>query len=151
LQPDLPDFLARLKDLGLAVKLDTNGSQPDVLAALLRRRLVDFVAMDVKAPWDRYHALAGGPCDLAALRRSVALLASAGVPHEFRTTRVDPLLTDDDLGRLRAQVPAGSPHRWQTFRPEHSLAPSLRPAVPAAGGETNAKQHTAMALPSRQV
>ena len=65
LQGDLPQFLHALKQLGLAVKLDTNGSQPDVLQALLADRLVDYVAMDLKAPWARYDRLAGLACDPA--------------------------------------------------------------------------------------
>ena len=131
LHGDLPQFLHRLKRLGLAVKLDTNGSQPDVLQAVIAGRLVDYIAMDVKAPWDQYHRLAGRTCDTILLRRSVRLIASCGLPHEFRTTRVEPLLSAEDCSEIVRQVPAGSVHKWQRFRPEHSLDKSLRPAVAA--------------------
>ena len=131
LQPDLPRFLGRIKALGLDVKLDTNGSHPDVLRRLFAARLVDYVAMDVKAPWDKYAALAGVACDVAAVQASIRLIADSGLPHAFRTTRVDPLLTDRDYTRLAEQVPAGSPHTWQLFRPAYSHDPALR-AVAAA-------------------
>ena len=130
LQPGLADFLRRIRALRLAIKLDTNGSRPDVLAALLAERLVDFIAMDIKAPWEKYPVLAGAPCDVPALQRSVALIAGSGVPHQFRTTRVMPLLTDADCAAIARQVPAGSPHVFQAFQPGHALEPSLRNAIP---------------------
>ena len=90
LQPDLPELLRQIKALGFAVKLDTNGYLPDVLAALIADRLVDYVAMDIKAPLDeRYTAVTGRECDLAALRASMALLRGwdpGGPRYEFRTT-----------------------------------------------------------------
>ena len=126
LQGDLPQFLHRLKSLGLAIKLDTNGSQPDVLQALFSDRLVDYVAMDIKAPWETYDRLAGVACDTILLRRSLRLIAASGLPHEFRTTRVGPLLAAEDCHAITQQIPAGSTHKWQPFRPEHSLDPALR-------------------------
>jgi pyruvate formate lyase activating enzyme len=130
LQADLPRFLHRVKALGYAVKLDTNGSRPEVLRQLLCERLLDFVAMDVKAPWEHYARLAGVPVDTDALRASVGLLAQSGIPHEFRTTVVPPLLTDADLADIANALPAGSPHRCQPFRPTHALAAWLRSDPP---------------------
>jgi len=131
LQGDLPQFLHRLQQLGLAVKLDTNGSQPDVLQGLIADRLVNYFAMDIKAPWDKYDRLAGHACDTILLRRSMRLIAASGLPHEFRTTRVEALLSADDCGEIARQVPSGSAHKWQRFRSEHSLDKALRPtAVP---------------------
>jgi len=135
LQPALPRFLRRIKALGLEVKLDTNGSRPEVLRGLLRERLVDFIAMDVKAPWGKYHRLAGQACDTLLLRRSMRLVAASGLPHEFRTTRVESLLSGDDCDEIVRQVPAGSVHKWQRFRPEHSLDPVLRAAAEPAPAE----------------
>ncbi|HOE60634.1 MAG TPA: anaerobic ribonucleoside-triphosphate reductase activating protein [Kiritimatiellia bacterium] len=130
LQQDLPEFLLRLKTLGLAVKLDTNGSQPEMLRRVLDERLVDFIAMDVKAPWEHYPRLTGTACAQDDLLRSLRLIAGSGLPHQFRTTRVDPLLTDSDYRNVRAQIPDGSPHVWQAFRPEHAFDPALRPPRP---------------------
>ncbi len=132
LQAALPRFLRRVKALKMEVKLDTNGSRPDVLRELLRERLLDFVAMDVKAPWPLYPALTGGACrDVEAVRASLALIAGAGVPHAFRTTRVDPLLSERAYGDIRSQIPPGSPHLWQAFRPDLSLDPALRACAAA--------------------
>lgn len=131
LQLALPRFLRRIKALKMDVKLDTNGSRPEVLRELLRERLLDFVAMDVKAPWHKYPALTGDACcNVAAVRASMALIAKSGVPHAFRTTRVDPLLSEREYGHIRTQIPQGSPHTWQTFRPATSRDPRLREALP---------------------
>lgn len=141
LQPDLPEFLLAVRALGLSVKLDTNGTRPDVLGLLLRERLLDYVAMDMKAPWDLYPRLCGVACDVASVQLSMQRIAVSGLPHEFRTTRVEPLLPPDACRRLEAQIPTGSRHRWQTFRPEHSLDPGLRQAatgIPA--GRTPAEE-----------
>ena len=126
LHAGLPAFLRRLHALGLRIKLDTNGSRPAVLRALFAERLLDYVAMDVKAPWTRYASLTGTPaCDIAALRASVALIAGSGVAHQFRTTRVDPLLSGSDYAAIRLQIPDGSQHVWQAFRPDACLNPAL--------------------------
>lgn len=86
LNGDLPHFIKRVKQLGLLVKLDTNGSRPDVVEQLLDARLLDYAAMDVKAPLDRYDALCGTPVDPSAIRRSIALLIERAPDYEFRTT-----------------------------------------------------------------
>ena len=134
LQPALPRFLRRIKALGLDVKLDTNGSRPEVLRQLLADRLLDYIAMDVKAPWAKYAALTGlGACDVAAVQVSMDLIVASGLPHAFRTTRVDPLLSEQEYGMIRTQIPQGSPHTWQAFRAAYSRDPSLRvPPKPVA-------------------
>lgn len=134
LQSALPHFLQRLKGLGLAVKLDTNGSHPDVLRQLLAAHLLDYVAMDVKAPWPKYGTLTGlEACDVAAVQASMALIVSSGVPHGFRTTRVDPLLSGADYDVISAQIPPGSAHTWQAFRPNVAQNADARFAAVARG------------------
>jgi pyruvate formate lyase activating enzyme len=126
LQPDLAEFCLQAKALGLLVKVDTNGSRPDVLKALFEGRCVDFVAMDVKAPLDRYEALTGVVAGTAEIEASIRLIAASGLSHEFRTTWVRPLLTDADLAALRSALPATSPHRVQPFVRELATDPGLR-------------------------
>lgn len=86
LQRDLTPFIRRVKSLGYAVKLDTNGAYPQRLAALLDEGLLDYVAMDVKNAPEAYDKTAGVSVNLDRIRESVALLLSAGIPYEFRTT-----------------------------------------------------------------
>ena len=128
IQPALPGFLRRVKSLGYKIKLDTNGSRPEVLAALLEQGLLDYIAMDLKAPLEKYALLGGVSVSMRALEESIALLAWSGVTHEFRTTVVPNLLTPQDLKQIESLVPAGSFWRRQAFRPEHALDPALRTA-----------------------
>ncbi len=128
LQADLADFIAQVRALRMPVKLDTNGSRPDVLRTLLERRLVDFVAMDVKAPPDKYPLLAGVKASIGRIQESIALIAASGIEHEFRTTFVQPLLQALDLEEIRTALPAGSVHRVQPFVPELAADPGLQRA-----------------------
>ncbi len=97
LQPDLTAFLRQVKDLGYGVKLDTNGSLPRRLAAVLDTGLVDYVAMDIKSSPAGYPVAVGGEVDMDAIRESVRLLRESGVPHEFRTTAVKGIHTPEDF------------------------------------------------------
>jgi pyruvate formate lyase activating enzyme len=96
LQEDLPRFIGRVKQLGLLVKLDTNGSRPEVLKELFDNHLLDYVAMDVKGPATRYAELAGAHVDVDMIRRSIQLIIDRAPNYEFRTT-VAPTITAEDI------------------------------------------------------
>lgn len=91
LQKELPEFLGKIKALGYAVKLDTNGYRPEVLRSVVEQGLVDYVAMDIKNSPDRYSETAGVPVDLKKIEESICYLVSEKVDHEFRTTVAEPL------------------------------------------------------------
>jgi pyruvate formate lyase activating enzyme len=98
LQPDLPEFLRRVKDLGFETKLDTNGARPDVLRRILAEGLADYVAMDIKSSPAGYARCAGvSDKVLTPVRESAALLEECGIPHEFRTTAVKGLHSPADF------------------------------------------------------
>ena len=130
IQETLPDFLSDIRALGLAVKLDTNGSRPDMLGAVLDAGLLDYVAMDVKAPLAKYSLLTGGSVDTRKIMESMEHIAQSDVPHEFRTTVVPKLLRKEDIQEIRAMLPEGSCHRCQAFRPVHALDAALRNPEP---------------------
>ena len=96
IQPDLAECVERVRALGFRVKLDTNGTHPEVLSALLSRGLLDYVAMDVKAPPSKLEFICGGIDEAAAIEASINLLLLSDVDYEFRTT-VAPQLTHDDV------------------------------------------------------
>ena len=125
LQLALPPLLRAIKGLGFAVKLDTNGTQPDRLADLLHEGLVDYVAMDLKAPLDaRYSQVAGRPVRVAVLRQSMEVLRTWGQAYELRTT-VGPLLDETALEDLAHEIKAAE--RWflQPFVSTPQVAPTL--------------------------
>lgn len=126
---DLPDFLHRIKDAGYAVKLDTNGSKSEMIKTILDNKLVDYIAMDIKAPLDKYEELTGCSFILHGtddIKESITLIAESGIEHEFRTTVVEALLSPEDMLEIRKLVPAGSKYRLQKFCPEHAFDPELR-------------------------
>lgn len=115
LQGSLPSFLKALRSLPFAVKLDTNGSRPAVLAELIQSKLIDFIAMDLKAAPDDYAKAIGVEPDPAGLLRSVRLIQESGLPHHFRTTQW-PGLTPRDLEAIR-RLCGASELKLQEHRP----------------------------------
>ena len=86
LQPDLAEFIGRIKDIGLLVKLDTNGYRPDVTKSLIDAGLIDYVAMDIKSSPDGYSAICGIDIDMSKIVKSIDLLIGGNTEYEFRTT-----------------------------------------------------------------
>lgn len=131
LQAGLAGFLAELKGLGYLVKLDTNGSRPEVIEALLAARLVDHVAVDVKTCPARYRDLAGEAADPASTRRTIERLRERGVSHELRLTCAPGYTGDADADGLADFFGGPSPLFLQPFvnGPE-LLSPAFRAAPP---------------------
>jgi pyruvate formate lyase activating enzyme len=115
IQQGLVDFCRKVKALGVAVKLDTNGSRPDVLSALFAEKLLDYVAMDIKAPFDKYDALCGKAVDKQAVRRSMELLINSRTKIEFRTTIVPRLLDEKDILKIGKSINGRAPHYLQRY------------------------------------
>ena len=121
LSPELRDLLAAIKELGYAVKLDTNGSRPAVLKALVAEGLVDYVAMDIKNAPSRYAETCGvSKVDLAAIEESAAFLMGGAVDAEFRTTVVSPLhdvASIEEMGRWLHNIAGGKPVKKLFLQP----------------------------------
>lgn len=122
----LPDFLRRVRAAGLDIKLDTNGSRPEVIRGLIDEGLVDFVAMDVKAPLDRYREVVQSEVDPAALRASIDLIRASELDHEFRTTAVRPLVEPEDLVEIGSLLRGCQRYVLQPFVASELLDGSLR-------------------------
>ena len=117
LHKDLPGFLRRVKDMGFAVKLDTNGTHPAVLRTVLAEGLADYVAMDIKAGRDNYPAVTGTlRPGLAAVEESAELLRHSGVEHEFRTTVVRELHSDADFEDIARWLAGEKRYFLQAFK-----------------------------------
>ena len=114
LTPGLESFLANIKALGFAVKLDTNGSRPEILKTLAEKGLVDYVAMDVKSSREGYHAATGVAADLDAVEESLRFLIGGSLPYELRTTLVAQLHSRETIEAMG---------RWLS-----TLAPGKKPA-----------------------
>jgi pyruvate formate lyase activating enzyme len=115
MQSDLADVLSRIKALGYLVKLDTNGTRPSLLQEIIDRGLVDFVAMDIKAPKGAYDAMSGASADLAAIERSIRVIGQLAEQYEFRTT-VAPGLSADDLLEIGRWLKGSHAYWLQEFQ-----------------------------------
>ncbi len=120
LQTDLPEFIKKIKDLGYLVKLDTNGSSPLVLERLLNDRLIDYVAMDIKAPLEKYKKVVGEAVTLENIQHSVELTRSAP-DYEFRTTVLPLLHSRADILSIGRWLQGAKNFYLQQFRPTKTL------------------------------
>ena len=115
LQEDLEAFLRQVRALGYPVKLDTNGSRPEALRALLRQGLADYVAMDVKSSPEEYARACGVPVDLEKVNESIDLLLSGCVDYEFRTTVVAGLHTPQIIEQTARRIAGAKRYFLQAF------------------------------------
>ena len=99
-QSGLVGFFRRVREMEFATKLDTNGSNPDMLSALLRENLIDYIAMDVKGPLSEYKRFTGCEVDTGTIELSIELIKQSNVPYEFRTTLVGGLHTEEHIKQL---------------------------------------------------
>ena len=120
LHNDLPVFIKRIKDLGYSVKLDTNGTNPEMLRVLVREKLVDYIAMDVKAPLDKYESVARVKVDPGKIAESVDIV-KAFPEHEFRTTVVPELLAREDILAIAEWLKGAKRFFIQQFKPTKTL------------------------------
>lgn len=120
-QNGLADFLRRVRGLGLATKLDTNGANPGVLDELLFARLLDFIAIDVKGPLHNYARYTGCRVDTGAIEVSLELIRTCGVAYELRTTLVGGLHTENDLHDLAPLIAGATRYSVQTYQPALGL------------------------------
>lgn len=109
LQKDLPEFIKQVKELGFAVKLDTNGSFPEMLEKVLPD--LDYVAMDIKAPLEKYSQIVNVDVDTSKILKSIEILKNGGVDYEFRTTVVKSQLSFEDFEKI-GQLIQGAPRYY---------------------------------------
>ncbi len=123
LQKDLIDFIKRIKDMGFLVKLDTNGTMPEVLKSALP--LVDYVAMDIKAPIEKYPDIVRVKINPNKILESISLIINSGVDYEFRTTVVKSQLGYDDFGQIGKLIKGAKRYYLQKFVPSKTLDENL--------------------------
>jgi pyruvate formate lyase activating enzyme len=130
LHPGLPDFIRNIREQGFQVKLDTNGSLPEVLLPLLRERLLDYVAMDVKTSLERYPELVGSCVRPEAIRESIALIKELAPEYEFRTTILPKLHGNREIAGLLDLVRGSRRYALQAYRPAITLDPEFAQYAP---------------------
>jgi pyruvate formate lyase activating enzyme len=115
IQDDLNPFIKQIKKMRFAVKLDTNGSQPKVINHLINEKLIDFIAMDIKAPLDKYKEVVKTNVNQDSIKESIKIILKATIPYEFRTTLVQSQLEENDILQIGKLITGASHYVLQNF------------------------------------
>ena len=125
---ELPEVIEKIKKMGFLIKLDTNGTHLDMLQSLLKAGLLDYVAMDVKAPLEEYKKIVGWAVNPEILQASIDLLIHTGIPHEFRTTLVKELTSKEDIRKIAQAIQGADAYYLQKFIPSKLTNPAFQTA-----------------------
>lgn len=115
IQKDLLKFIKQIKKLGFAVKLDTNGYQPQIIQALLREKLLDYIAMDVKGPLEKYEDIIRTKINTEKIKDSIKIILDSMITYEFRTTAVKSQLTVNDILKIGEMISGARKYALQKF------------------------------------
>lgn len=125
IQQELFTFIEKIKTLGYKVKLNTNGTNPDCLKTLIGENLLDYIAMDIKAPLNSYATICDTAVSVTSIKESIELISTSNIPHEFRTIWDQKLLKEVDIEAIKSILPKTSTHVLRIL--------SCHPADEAAG------------------
>ena len=116
LMPDLKEKIIKLKELGFLVKLDTNGTNPDIVKDLYESKLIDYVAMDIKNCFDKYPLTAGvNNINLNKVKETIDYLMNSGIDYEFRTTLIDEFHNEDDIKQIAELIKGAKRYYLQKY------------------------------------
>ncbi len=134
---DLDMLIKIFKNMGLKVRLDSNGTNPDKIEDLIQRELIDCIAMDIKAPLrdGKYNEVGGVLCSLSDLARSIKLIMESGIEYEFRTTVCPAFLNKADVVEIAHSIAGASRYILQAFRPTNCLDNTMFDVVPYSEDE----------------
>jgi pyruvate formate lyase activating enzyme len=121
LHKDLLKLIEKIKKLDLLVKLDSNGTNPATFKELIDRSLIDYIAMDIKAPLRKYKKVANIKVDTASIKASIKLIMGAGLPYEFRSTILPAMHTSVDIEQMAKLIKGADKYYLQKFRPTGNL------------------------------
>src|SRR5574344_1156502 len=125
LQKDLPEFIKKIKEFGFLIKLDTNGTNPQILEKLLTQDLLDYVAMDIKSPFEKYKFVTNSDIDIKNIKKSINLLLHGNIDYEFRTTVVKEQVNFLDFENIGQMIKGAKIYYLQKFVPSKTLDKSF--------------------------
>jgi pyruvate formate lyase activating enzyme len=118
---DLPEFISRIKQMGFLVKLDTQGTNPEMVKKLIKAKLIDYVAMDIKAPLEKYREVVGVFVNEKAVKETIKILMTSKMDYEFRTTIVSGELVFEDFEKIGKLIKGAKRYFLQAFVPNDNL------------------------------
>ena len=123
IQKDLFEFISKIKEMGFLVKLDTNGTNPEILQNLIDKKVIDYVAMDVKVPKERYQEVLGVLGDI--IEKSINILKNSSIDYEFRTTVVPSIHEKKDIVEIAKWIGSEPKYFIQNFRAQKTINPDF--------------------------
>ena len=127
---NLVPFIKKIKKMRFFVKLDTNGSDPALLKKLIDKKLIDYVAMDIKGPKEKYSKIVGTKVDIKKIQKSIDILKEGKVDYEFRSTIVPALHQKEDVIEMAKWIRGAKRYFLQNFRPEKTIDPNFEKIKP---------------------
>lgn len=122
---NLISFMREVKDRGFLVKLDSNGTNPDFLEKVLKEKLVDYIAMDIKSPFAKYSETVARPVDIESIKKSIVLIMNSDIEYEFRTTILKVMLSKEDIEEIAKEIKGAKKYYLQKFIPSKILNPQF--------------------------
>ncbi|WDV46989.1 anaerobic ribonucleoside-triphosphate reductase activating protein [Clostridiaceae bacterium M8S5] len=121
LYPEVLDFLKKVKQLGFLTKIDTNGTNPELIKKILSKKCLDYIAMDVKAPIHKYETIANKNIKIEDIINSIEIIKNSEVDYEFRTTVCRELLSEKDIIDIAEHIRGAKKYVLQNFRDSESV------------------------------
>ncbi len=118
---DLSEFIKKIRALGYLIKLDTNGTNPEMLKNLIKEKLINYIAMDIKAPIDKYQAVTGVDLPLVNIEKSIILIKENGLPYEFRSTIIPKFHKAEDIKKMGELIKDADKWYLQKFKSDIDL------------------------------
>jgi len=126
---DLFEVVEKIKEMGFLIKLDSNGSRPEVLENFLKKKAIDYIAMDVKAPLENYSKIVGWQIRGEKIKKSIDLIMNSGIEYEFRTTIEKSLTSKNDLRKIAQTIKGAENYYLQKFIPTKLIEPTLEKEI----------------------
>jgi len=132
LQKDLPEFILKIINYKLKIKLDTNGSNPEMLEYLIKNQLISYIAMDIKTSLDKYSQVTKSQNSnlKTQIKKSINLIINSKIDHEFRSTLVPGLHTEEDINKMAQLIKGARIYFLQNFRPQKTMDPAFQKIKP---------------------
>ncbi|RLF28043.1 MAG: anaerobic ribonucleoside-triphosphate reductase activating protein [Thermoplasmata archaeon] len=131
LQKDIAEFTEKIKKLGYLIKIDTNGTYPEKLKELIDKKLVDYIAMDIKAPKNKYSQLTGTKTNTSLIEKSIEIIKKHAPNYEFKTTFIPQLLKKEDIIEIAKWIQGAKKYYLQQFKTNTSLlSPKMEKTTP---------------------
>ncbi|MGM0482363.1 MAG: anaerobic ribonucleoside-triphosphate reductase activating protein [Patescibacteria group bacterium] len=122
---DIDKLMTEIKDMGFLTKLDTNGTRPLVIDDLFKKGVVDYIAMDIKAPFQKYSGITCCSVEIENIKKSIELIINSGMEYEFRTTVIKDLINEKDLQDMAKEIKGACKYYLQRFMPSETIDPEV--------------------------